>query len=97
VIAITLDDAKTIGIVAAAVLVVGAIASFWVMKSIAQKVAGAVLLSLLAFAVWTQREALQDCADKVQASYERAGADVTISDTDCSFFGVTITISDPRE
>ena len=96
-IAITLDDAKTIGIVAAAVLVVGAIASFWVMKSIVQKIAGAVLLSLLAFAVWTQREALQDCADKVQASYERAGADVTIDDTDCSFFGVTITISDPRE
>lgn len=94
--AISLDEARTIGIVVAVALVVAAVASFWVMKSVVQKLAGATLLLLLAFAVWTQRGALEDCADKVQASYERAGADVTINDTDCSFFGITITISDPR-
>ena len=96
VLALTLDEAKTIGIVVATGLVVAAVASFWIMKSLVQKLVGAGLLFLLAFAVWTQRGALQDCADKVQAGYERAGTDVTIDDTDCSFFGVTITISDPR-
>ena len=94
--ALTLDDAKTIAIVAATVLVVGAVVSFWIMKSIVQKLAVAALLAVLAFAVWTQRVSLQDCADKVQNSFELAGTDVTVTDTECSFFGFTVTISDPR-
>ena len=94
--ALTLDEAKTIAIVVATVLAVGAVVSFWIMKSIVQKLAVAALLGLLAFAVWTQRVSLQDCADKVQDSFELAGADVVVADTDCSFFGVTVTISDPR-
>lgn len=94
--ALTLDDAKTIAIVVATALAVGAVVSFWVMKSIVQKLAVAALLGVLAFAVWTQRVSLQDCADKVQDSFELADSDVTLADTDCSFFGITITISDPR-
>lgn len=93
---LTLDDAKTIAIVTATVLAVGAVVSFWVMKSIVQKLTVAVLLAVLAFAVWTQRVSLQDCADKVQDSFERAGTDVVIVDTECSFFGVTVPVSDPR-
>ena len=94
--ALTLDDAKTIAIVAATALAVGAVVSFWVMKSLVQKLAVAALLGILAFAVWTQRVSLQDCADKVQANFELAGSDVVVTDTECSFFGVTVTISDPR-
>jgi hypothetical protein len=94
--ALTLDDAKTIAIVAATALAVGAVVSFWVMKSLVQKLAVAALLGVLAFAVWTQRVSLQDCADKVQDNFELAGADVVVTDTECSFFGVTVTISDPR-
>jgi 1,4-dihydroxy-2-naphthoate octaprenyltransferase len=93
---LTLDDAKTIAIVAATALTVGAVVSFWVMKSIVQKLAVAALLGLLAFAVWTQRVSLQDCADKVQDNFELAGTDAVITDTECSFFGITVTISDPR-
>ncbi len=93
---LTLDDAKTIAIVAATALTVGAIVSLWVMKSIVQKLAVAALLGVLAFAVWTQRVSLQDCADKVQDNFELAGTDAVITDTECSFFGVTVTISDPR-
>jgi hypothetical protein len=96
VLALTLDDAKTIAIVAATALAVGAVVSFWVMKSLVQKLAVAALLGVLAFAVWTQRVSLQDCADKVQDNFELAGADVVVTDTECSFFGITVTISDPR-
>jgi hypothetical protein len=96
VLALTLDEAKNIAIIAAAVLLLGAVLSFWVMKSIISKVIVAGLLGLLAFAVWTQRTSLQDCADKVQGNFERVGTEVTVADTDCSFFGVTVTISDPR-
>lgn len=94
--ALTLDDAKIIAIVVAALFVVGAVLSFWVMKTIVSKLLVAGLLVLLAFAVWTQRTSLQDCADKVQGNFERVGTEVTVADTDCSFFGATITISDPR-
>lgn len=96
VLAITFDQAGTIAVVATTGLIIGAIASFWVMKSIVQKIAAAALLGLLAFAVWSQRTALQDCADKVVASYERSGTDVSVADTECSFFGISVTISDPR-
>jgi hypothetical protein len=96
VLGLTLDDAKTIAIVVATVLAVGSVVSFWVMKSIVQKLAVAALLALLAFAVWTQRVSLQDCADKVQDNFELAGSDVVVTDTECSFFGFTVTISDPR-
>jgi hypothetical protein len=94
--ALTLDDAKTIAIVVATVLAVGAVMSFWIMKSIVQKLAVAAMLAVLAFAVWTQRVSLQDCADKVQNSFDLAGTGVTVTDTECSFFGLTVTISDPR-
>ena len=94
--ALTLDDAKTIAIVAATALAVGAVVSFWVMKSLVQKLAVAALLGVLAFAVWTQRVSLQECADKVQDNFELAGTDVVVTDTECSFFGITVTISDPR-
>ena len=45
------------------------------MKSLLQKLLVAGLLGVLAFAVWTQRGALQDCADKVQANYATVGHD----------------------
>jgi uncharacterized membrane protein YqjE len=96
VLALTLDDAKTFALVAATALTVGAVVSFWVMKSLVQKLAVAALLGVLAFAVWTQRVSLQDCADKVQDNFELAGTDVVVTDTECSFFGITVTISDPR-
>jgi hypothetical protein len=51
---------------------------------------------VLAFAVWSQRVSLQDCADKVQDNFDLVGADVNVTDTECSFFGFTVTISDPR-
>ncbi|HYN34299.1 MAG TPA: hypothetical protein VES40_16865 [Ilumatobacteraceae bacterium] len=95
-IALTLEQAQTIAVVATTALVVGAIASFWVMKSLVQKLLVAGLLGVLAFAVWTQRGALQDCADKVQDNFTQSGVEVAVADTECSFFGVSITISDPR-
>ncbi len=94
--AITLSEAKNIAIGLVVVFVVGAIAAAWIMKTIMQKMAVALVLAILAFAVWTQRTSLQDCADKVNDAYEFDGVNPTIIDTDCSFFGTTITISDPR-
>lgn len=97
VLALTLDAAKNVAIAVAAIFVIGAVLSAWLMKTIIQKVATALVLAVLAFAVWSQRTSLQDCADKVSDAYDRNGSSVTFLDTECSFFGATITISDPRD
>lgn len=94
--ALTLETAKQLAVSVVVIFVVGAFLAAWIMKTIVQKFATVFVLGLLAFAVFTQRTSLQDCADKVQGNFERNGTDVTVTDTDCSFFGVTITVKDPR-
>ena len=54
------------------------------------------VLLLLAFSVYSQRTSLQDCADKVKGNFAREGTSVTVTDTECSFFGTTVTVKDPR-
>jgi hypothetical protein len=44
--------------------------AIWILRSIVQKVLVALLFLLLGYAAWSQREALQDCASKVEASIE---------------------------
>lgn len=87
--ALTLGQAKTVAILIVIVLVALAIGSAWLMKTIAQKAALAVILALLALLVWTQRSSLDECADKVR----EGGVQV---DTTCSFFGRDVNISTNR-
>jgi hypothetical protein len=86
VLALSLGQAKTIAILIVIVLVALAIGSAWLMKTIAQKAAMAVILVLLALLVWSQRASLDECADKVREGGVRV-------DTTCSFFGRDINIS----
>jgi hypothetical protein len=88
--ALTLGQAKTIAVLVVIVLIALAIASAWIMKEVAQKVALVVILGLLALLVWTQRASLQECSEKVKA----AGASFNDPDVDttCSFLGRDIQI-----
>jgi protein-S-isoprenylcysteine O-methyltransferase Ste14 len=88
-VALSLDAARNAAIVVVVVFVAMAIASAWLMRSIAQKVALAVVLGLLALLVWTQRAGLDRCADDVREA--RAAGQRT--DTTCSFLGQDITIT----
>lgn len=94
--ALTLESAKQLAIAVVVIFGFGALLAAWIMKTIVQKVVTVFVLALLAFAVFTQRTSLQDCADKVQGNFDRVGTNVTVTDTDCSFFGMTITVKDPR-
>ena len=84
--ALSLGQAKTIAILIVIVLVALAVGSAWLMKTVAQKAAMAVILVLLALLVWSQRASLDECADKVREGGVRV-------DTTCSFFGRDINIS----
>ncbi|MEP1122482.1 MAG: hypothetical protein ABJH68_01160 [Ilumatobacter sp.] len=97
--AISLSEAKNIGIGLVALFLLGSVVAAWLMKTIIQKIATAAVLVVLAFAVFTQRTSLQDCADKVRTVYElrdEAAVPEQPLDTECSFFGTTIGIPDPR-
>ncbi len=67
---IDFDQAKNFALLGAVGCVVGAVAAIWILRSIVQKVLVALLFLLLGYAAWSQREALQDCASKVEASVE---------------------------
>jgi len=89
--AISLDRAQQTGFVVAAGLVLFALASVWLMKQLVSKLLTIALFGGLALVVWTQRAALDDCADGVLDSL-RAGA---VDDATCTFFGRDVTIRSP--
>jgi len=89
VLALTLDQAKGAALVVVILLVIGAIASAMLMKTLVQKVVVALILMLVALLVWTQRAALDECADKVRT----VGF---TGETTCTFFGNDISISAPN-
>lgn len=90
--AITVGQAKTIAVVVALALVLAAVAWAWLIKSIAQKVIGLVILLGLAGLVWYQRADLEDCADQVRANAAIPGAATT-----CSIFGQDVDIPSARK
>lgn len=87
--ALSLGTAKTIAVIVVIVLIAGALAAAWIMKTIAQKAAIGAILALLALLVWTQRSSLDECADKVKAAGLRA-------ESTCSFLGRDVTIKTSR-
>jgi O-antigen ligase len=89
VLALTLDQAKGAALVAVILLVLGAVASAWLMKTLVQKAVVALILILVALLVWTQRASLDECADKVKT----VGF---TGETTCTFFGNDINISAPN-
>jgi hypothetical protein len=109
--ALTLDSATSIAAVLAVVFAVGAIASIWLLQTIVQKLLGVVVLGILAFGMWTQRTALQDCAEKVATNFALVDAVATSAgvtpptadavatdlpvDDECTFFGLDVSVPEP--
>lgn len=87
--ALSLETAKTAAVVAIVVILGTGVLSAWLMKTIVSKVVTLVVLAGLAFAVYSQRTNLQDCADRAKA--EAADFDVEDGFT-CSFFGTDVDI-----
>ncbi len=89
--ALTVEAAKNLAVVIVAVVVLFTVASAWLVRNVTAKVVTVLLLGGLALGVWTQRSALQGCADKVNAN-------PTAGET-CKFFGAEVRVpglSTPR-
>ncbi|HSB87708.1 MAG TPA: hypothetical protein VLD86_15460 [Ilumatobacteraceae bacterium] len=87
--ALTVESAKNLGIVVAAVLIALMLAMAWLVKNVTAKIISVVLIGGLAFGVWTQRTSLQDCANRVR---ERVAVGDT-TDVTCTFLGTDIKVS----
>ena len=87
--ALTVESAKDLGIVVAAILIGLMVAMAWLVKNVTAKIISIVLIGGLAFGVWTQRSSLQDCAKRGR---ERVAVGNT-TDVSCSFLGTDIKVS----
>ncbi|HEY7628190.1 MAG TPA: hypothetical protein VH761_14035 [Ilumatobacteraceae bacterium] len=87
--ALTVDSAKNLGIVVAAVLVALMLVMAWLVKNVTAKIISVVVIGGLAFGVWTQRTSLQDCAKRVR---DRVAVGNT-EDVTCRFLGTDIKVN----
>jgi high-affinity Fe2+/Pb2+ permease len=87
-IALSLDSAKNLGVGVAIGLIVLAVASAWLIKTVVTKVIVVLLLGGLALGAWSQRSNLEKCADKAKSQVE-AGQSVHVS---CKLFGTDVKV-----
>lgn len=87
--ALDLDAAKRIAVLLVAAFVILAIVFSIVVKKTTAKLIWVLLMGGLALGAWTQRNQLQDCADRVESKV----AVGDFSETACTFFGTDVTIT----
>jgi hypothetical protein len=84
--ALTLETAKSTGKAVAVGLIALMLLMGFVVKNVTVKLISILIIGGLAFGVWTQRSALQDCAKKVRAEGVTTGVS-------CSFLGTDVKVS----
>jgi hypothetical protein len=92
VLGLELDTVRNVALLAIAAAVAIVLIGAWLVKAIVGKLVVVGLVGGLAVAVWSQRESVQDCADRVGTTLQ-AGA---VDDATCTFFGRPVTIPSPR-
>lgn len=95
VLAVEVDSIRTGAVVAIAVIVViGALAVKMFVNTVVRLVTVAVVVAL-AIAIWTQRDALSDCAERAKSVADVSSGDLARGSIACTFFGVTIDVPLP--
>jgi protein-S-isoprenylcysteine O-methyltransferase Ste14 len=89
--ALDLETVRNVALLIVVVVVVLAVVGAFIVKAIIGKIVSIVVFGGLAVLVWSQRQSLQDCADRVGDTLA-AGA---VDDTTCTFFGRDVTVSSP--
>ena len=85
------DTVRNGALIAIAVVVVLAVVAAWIVKAIVGKLVVIALLGALAAVVWSQRESLVECADRVGTTLQSGAVD----DTTCTFLGRDVTVTAP--
>jgi hypothetical protein len=86
--ALTVDGAKHLAIAIIVGFVVLSVVSAAAISNITARIVSVLVFAGFALGVWTQRSNLVDCADRAK---DKVAVGDT-SDTECTFFGTTITV-----
>ena len=86
--ALDIQAAKNLGIAIIGGFIVLSFVSAVVIKNVVAKLLTMLVMVGLALGVWTQRTALQDCSDRVQAQVSSGST----ADTTCRFFGTDVDV-----
>jgi hypothetical protein len=89
--ALTLEGAKNSATVGTIVLIVVAVVVLRVVHAVVAKVIATLMLVLLAGVLWSQRSAVETCANEVRDKATRGDQTAT----PCSFLGLDVEISLP--
>jgi hypothetical protein len=87
--ALTTDSAKSSALIGLAVVVVLAIIAALVIKAIVTKVLSLAVAAIMAFGLFSQRTAIQDCANKVKKEALTFGV---AAKAECTFFGIKVKV-----
>lgn len=88
VLALSLTAARNLGLVVVIGLLVLSLIAFSVIRNVTAKIVTGLILAGLALGVWSQRDDLRDCANRIE---QRVKAGDT-SQLTCEFFGAKIHI-----
>ena len=91
VLGLELDTVRNVALLAVAAAVVIVLVGTWLIRAVLGKLVVVGLMGGLAVVVWSQRESVQDCADRVGTTLQVG----TVDDATCTFFGRPVTIPSP--
>lgn len=95
VLAVEVSTLRTSAIVAIVVIVLLGLLAMKLFVNMVVRVITLVLVAGLSVALWTQRDELQDCADRAQDLAELSVTDVARGSLTCTFFGVEVDVPIP--
>jgi hypothetical protein len=96
VLAVDVSTLRTSAIVAIVVLVLLGLLAMKLFVNMVVRVITLVLVVGFSVAIWTQRDTLQECADRVKDLAELDVSDVARGSLTCTFFGVQVNVPIPR-
>ena len=82
----TADTALRVGLIVAALFLLGGIASALVIRKLVGKLISLSVCALLALVVWSQRTNIRQCADNA-----------ALGDTNCHFLWVDVVVPSPAD
>lgn len=96
VVAVEVSTLGTSALVAiGAIVLIGLLAMKLFVNMVVRVITVAVVVGL-SVALWTQRDALQECADRAQDLTELSVTDVASGSLQCTFFGVEVDVPIPN-
>lgn len=87
--ALAVETVSTVALAVAAIALVALIAVGLFVASMTRKVLAMAVLATLGAGVWTQRAAVEDCAERIREAALQPGVDVPMS---CSLLGLDVTV-----